>query len=396
MTRILYLANIRLPTEKAHGLQIMQNCEAFTQAGAEVRLWIARRWNTPAMNAIPDVWAHYGVARSFALRRIPCIDLLPLVPNRSDWLSHLCFYMQQFSYTLVLLFYALFTVADVYYSRDPFTLLALSFLKPRRRLAYEAHQRANGIAGQVLQHWVVRRVGTVIAITEPLARELQALSSNPRFLVAHDGIQAERFRHLPTQAAARESLSWPRDAFIVGYMGRLHTMTQDKGVGLLIEALRQVEGASLALVGGPDEIAASLRAHWISLGLPEERFLYAGQVTPPDIPRHLSAFDVCVMPHPFTPHFAYYSSPLKLFEYMASGRAVIASDLPSWADVLQEGENALLVPAGQVDALAAAIGRLQADPRLRERLAAAAADRVWSDYTWSARARRILEVLSAS
>ena len=66
MPKLLYLANIRLPTEKAHGLQIMQNCEAFTDAGAEVRLWVARRVNTAEMAAVKDVWAHYGVQPKFS------------------------------------------------------------------------------------------------------------------------------------------------------------------------------------------------------------------------------------------------------------------------------------------------------------------------------------------
>ena len=60
MTRLIYIANVRLPTEKAHGLQITQNCEAFAGAGASVTLWAARRVNTPAMRRIPDIYAHYG------------------------------------------------------------------------------------------------------------------------------------------------------------------------------------------------------------------------------------------------------------------------------------------------------------------------------------------------
>src|SRR4051812_30948237 len=76
--KLLYIASIRLPTEKAHGLQIVQNCEAFADAGAAVTLWVARRFNTAELRAVGDVWAHYGVKRNFVLRRIPCIDLLPL------------------------------------------------------------------------------------------------------------------------------------------------------------------------------------------------------------------------------------------------------------------------------------------------------------------------------
>lgn len=417
MMRLLYLANMRLPTEKAHGLQIMQNCEAFAEAGAEVRLWVARRANTPELAAINDVWAYYGVRQQFSLRRLPCIDLL-LFASAHRVLMQAAFYVQQITYTLVALIAALFTRADVYYSRDALTILALSLVKPRYALAYEAHQLAVGRAGQWVQRQVVHRAGSIIAITPPLANDLAllvgagfkraglkptpttpnmprpALGTLPsKFLIAHDGIRRERFAQMPSQAEARAALGWPPDGFIMGYVGRLQTLAADKGVGTLVKALQQVEGAALAIVGGPDEMAEALRRHWLALGLPAEHFLYAGQVAPEQVPLCLSAFDVCAMPHPYTRQFANYTSPLKLFEYMASGRPIVASDLPGWADVIQHEETALLVPAGDATALAAALTRLRADPELRQRLAQTAYQHVMAHYTWEARARAILEHL---
>ena len=105
--RLLYCANIRLPTEKAHGLQIMQNCEAFADAGADVSLWVARRWDKSALGQVRDVWAHYGVKRNFALRRLPTIDLIPLVPERTDVLARFIFGVQMVTYTATMLFLAL-------------------------------------------------------------------------------------------------------------------------------------------------------------------------------------------------------------------------------------------------------------------------------------------------
>src|SRR5690606_12700869 len=142
----------------------------------------------------------------------------------------------------------------------------------------------------------------------------------------------QRFANMPTQAAARRELGWPQTAFIVGYVGRLETLSMDKGVGLLVDALaaaplRDMPEITLALVGGPEATAETLRARWARHGLPAENFLYAGQVAPERVPVYLAAFDLCAMPHPFTQQFAYYTSPLKLFEYMASRRAILASDL---------------------------------------------------------------------
>lgn len=389
--RLLYIANMRFPTEKAHGLQIMQNCEAFADTGADVRLWVTRRFNTPQMRAVADPWAYYGVKRNFRVRRLPSIDLMPLVAEQDSLAAKLVFLAQSGTFALVALVMALFTRADIYYSRDAIMLLLLSYIKPQHMLAYEGHRVSQTRWGRWLQRRVVRRVGTVIPVTPKLGEKLITLGADPvRVLTAHDGVRRERFENVPDQQEARREIGWPEDAFVVGYVGRLHTMTMDKGVGTLVEALRQVEGASLALVGGPDDVAGALRRQWIDSGLPESRFLFAGHVLPERVPLYLSAFDVCAIPFPWTEHFAYYASPIKLFECMASRRAIIASDLPALADVVMDGESALLVPPSDVNALAAAILQLRDDAALRARLADCAYERVMAHYTWAVRAQAIL------
>lgn len=389
--RLVYAASMRWPTEKAHGLQITHNCEAFAQAGAQVTLWIPRRVNTPELRAIADPWAHYGVERLFAVRRLPGIDLMPLAAGRAR-LEKLAFALQTLTFALAALLAALVTRADVYYTRDLYTLLALSLVKRRRALAYEPHRRSQSRAGRRLQNIAARRAGAVFPVTPPLAQALIADGlPAARVLVAHDGFRRARFENLPPQGDARRALGWPADAFIVGYVGRLHTMGIDKGIGTLTDALAQLEGVALALVGGPDEMAAVLRRRWLEQGRAEADFLYAGQVAPEHVPLCLCAFDVCAMALPWTQHFAYYASPLKLFEYMAAGRPIVASDLPAWADVVQDGETALLVPPGDAGALAAAIVRLRADAGLRARLAENARARALAHYTWDARARAILD-----
>lgn len=370
----------------------MQNCEAFADAGADVTLWTARRLNTPELGAVQDVWAHYGVRQNFPLHKLPCIDLTPLVAYRNDIFSRLVFHLQQTTFILMVLLRALFTPADVIYSRDPLVLLALSFLKPRQKLVYEIHTLSASGRGRQLQRRVARRTGHSIAVTTRLKDDLLSLAGIPaaQCLVAHDGIRRARFADLPTREAARTAIGWPQAAFIVGYVGRLHTMTMDKGVGTLVAALAQVEGAALGLVGGPDDMAEALRQQWLAAGLEAGRFHYAGQVLPERVPLYLRAFDVCAMPFPWTEHFAYYASPIKLFEYMAAERAVVASDLPALADVIQEGETALLVPPGDVAALAAALRQLRDDPALRDQLGANSARLVFAHYTWEARAQNIL------
>lgn len=390
--KLFYLANIRMPTEKAHGLQIMQNCEAFAAHGAQVTLFVARRFNTAEFRQVRDVWAHYGVAKAFAVFRVPCLDLFPILERFS---GRLTFAIQTISYLMTLCLILLFRRADVYYSRDPLTLFVLSIFLPRRKLAYEAHALVNSRLGSWLQKIVARRCGVVVAVTGYLAQKLLERGGIERVnaITEHDGFRAERFANLPDPSTARRQLNLPQDVFLVGYVGRLHTMSMSKGVDTLIDAIAAAQRPiALCLLGGPDEMAEQLRARWQSLGLPTENFRYLGQVKAADVPLRLAALDVCAMPLPFTEHFAYYASPLKLFEYMAAGKAIVASDLPSTAEVVKHGQSALLTPPGDVEALAQALQRLYDQVEVREQLAQQAR-RLADHYTWQARAERILAAI---
>lgn len=390
MPKLLYLAPVRFPTEKAHGLQIAQNCEALADAGYDVHLWTAQRRNTSAMRAIDDIYAHYGIHENFTLAKLPVIDLYR-VAGGDLRIERIAFYIVLATYLIVLLLRLPFARADVIYSRDDYVLAVLSRFLPKHKLAYEAHLFATTERGARLQTAVVRSVASIVAITPRLAQDLiQERSASPTAtIVAHDGVQGARFANLPTREAAREALAWPLDVLIVGFVGRLHMLNMDKGVGTLVDALAHVPGVAIGLVGGPDEMAQILRQRWLAHGLPEAQFLYAGQVAPSQVPLYLRAFDICAMPHPFTRQFAYYTSPLKLFEYMAAERAIVASDLPGWSNVLQHEVNALLTAPDDVLSLAAAIQRLRDDPSLREQLGQKARQDVLAHYTWAARAAHI-------
>ena len=396
MPKLHYFSLMRLPTERAHGLQIMQNCEAFAAAGYDVTLWVSRRWNTPQMRRITDPYAYYGVERNFRIRRLPCIDVFPLFPTESAG-ARFAFYLLTLSYALVMLFALPFVRADVFYSRDELLLALLSRLKPKRSLAYEAHLFPSSRRGASLQRTVCGGVGSVVAITPQLRDDLVETRNADvgRIISAHDGIRRARFETLPDTVEARRQVGWDESAFIVGYVGSLKMIGLDKGVGTLLRAVANVAGAQLALVGGQSAQARALKRQWTEMGLPDKRFLHLGHVPPGDVPLYLRAFDVCAMPHPAMAQFARYTSPLKLFEYMAAAGAIVASDLPGWSDVLRHGETALLVPPDDVAAWTAAIDALQRDPDLRRKLGGNAREQVMAKYTWTARAERILAHLEA-
>jgi glycosyltransferase involved in cell wall biosynthesis len=283
----------------------------------------------------------------------------------------------------------------VLYSRDVVPLVVASVVRPHRPFAYEGHQLSRSSLGRFLQRVCLRKARVVFAVTEHLAAEYRRLGAGG-VIVARDGFREERFASLPARDEARRATSLPARAFVVGYVGRLHTMGIPKGVDCLIDAIARLADPAvhLCVVGGPVEHVAALRSLWSERGLSPTGFHAVGEVPPAAVPTYLAAFDVGAMPFPSNEHFAYYASPLKLFEYLAAGRAIVASALPSLSEVVKHGETALLVAPDDAGALASAIARLRDDPPLRERLEVAARG-LATGFAWKVRAARVLAALSA-
>lgn len=404
--QIVYTANVRVPSEKAHPYQILQMCEAFAGVGVDVRLFHADRKNPPELRT-DDVCGFYGLERNFQRCIIPNLDVFPFGEQlparlRAPW-QHLAALLQTMTYNLAL---ALRMTLEDWsrnniYSRDPLTLVMLAAMGPRhaRRLYLEAHAFPATRVGLALRRWLVIRLGGVIVITDHLKTRYEELGTPAdRLLVARDGYRAARFAIEGDQAAWRARLGWPQDAFIVGYLGRFQTMGMAKGLTELADAAAKLHKDAhappirLALIGGPDEIVDHLRARLAERGMPPETILYPGQVPHDEAPGYLRAMDVCTLPFPWTEHFAYYASPMKLFEYMAAAKPIVAADLPSHAEVIRHEQNGLLTPPGDAAALADALRRLRDDAALRGRLAQQAAIDARA-YTWEARAHSIVEFL---
>jgi len=400
--KLLYVANARLPTEKAHGVQIMKMGEAFVQGGADVELVVPFRVQPAQMRQAGDVWDYYGIRRRFKLTRLPSLDLLFLDRYLPGWLAYLPFYVQALTFNLCALFYGLLRPAEVLYSRDWMSfLLWLPWRWLRKRiLVLEEHTFPHhGGWGARLHLAVSRRVDRLVVITQRL-KELYVAAGVPagRVLVAPDGVDLARFENLPGRDEARRQLGLPLEKPIVGYVGRFHTLGVSKGLDVLVEAaaLLRERGAeiTLCLVGGPEESFPALRELARQCGLPEDELILVDRVPLQIVPPYMRAFDVCAMPFPWTEHYAHYMSPLKMFEYMASGTPVVATDLPATREILRDGQNAVLVPPDDPEALAQGLRRVLDMPDRGQQLATQARQDVVS-FTWERRAANVLSFVGA-
>ena len=168
---------------------------------------------------------------------------------------------------------------------------------------------------------------------------------------------------LPPRAEAREALGL--SGTVVATAGRL---TAQKALGDALAAIARVDGASLVVIGdGPERAGLEARRDELGLG-GRVRFLGAG--TREDVVRLFRAADVALLTS------AWENLPHTVLEALAAGTPVVATAVGGVPEVVRDGENGLLVPAGDIDAIAAALARLVGDDGLRERLAAAAASSV--------------------
>jgi glycosyltransferase involved in cell wall biosynthesis len=395
--RILYFADIRFPLERANGIQTMETCWALAERGHRVDLVVRPDTQTPAR----DPFAYYGlpIHDRLAIERAPVTG--PAIPPAARRLGYLAFAAGR----------ALGTDrADVVMTRDLTVASLLLRLPSRAPVVYESHGYAPDVAAALpallatatppgpaklarlakREAYVWRHADGYVTITRGIASQLAGLlGSRARVAVVHDGARQDR---VPL-AAGRE---FGAGGVIVGYAGHLYAW---KGVDILLEAIAKVRGVRGLIVGGHDKEPdlARVRARADALGI-QDRVTFTGQVAPRDVPVLLAGADILALPNPPSALATHATSPLKLFEYMAAGKPVVASNLPSLREVLTDAATALMVEPGSADAIADAIRRLAGDRALRERLAEAAAAAV-AEYSWSRRAERLEalfhEVLSA-
>ena len=384
---ILYFADIRFPLERANGIQTMETCWALADRGHHVSLVVRPDTHVPAR----DPFAYYGRPANERL----VIERAPIpgrgIPSAARRVGYLSFAAGR-----------AMGRRELVMTRDLAVASMLLRLPGRPPLVYESHGYAPDVAAAlpqllstarppsprklarlaVREAFVWKHAHGYVTITRGLEQELtRRFGARQRVAVVPDGVRVE----------SGEARLKP-DTTTVVYSGHLYPW---KGVDVLLEAFAQVPEVKGLIIGGHEQESdlGRLRALASRLGL-DSRVTFTGPVAPPEVAAKLAAGDILALPNPASAISSHATSPLKLFEYMAADRAIVASDLPAIREVLTHDENAWLVTPGDPGALAAGIRQLAADPQLRQRLGAAARVAV-AEYSWQRRAER-LEALFTS
>ena len=245
---------------------------------------------------------------------------------------------------------------------------------------------------RAVEREVLRAADRLVTVSTALERWLTELGVDPeRISVVPNGVDADRFDVGDgVRAVARDELG-AADEALVGFVGSLRPWHD---VSALIEAIARLRrhGTSVKLVvvgDGPQR--GELTEQTSRAGLDA---VFTGAVAHEQVPAHLAALDVAVVP--YAPSERFYFSPLKLVEYLAAGVPVVAADIGDLGHCVRSGKTGWLYPPGDVDALAEAIRAAIDDGPSARQLGRAGRDHVRAEHTWAANARRVVELAQSS
>jgi glycosyltransferase involved in cell wall biosynthesis len=367
--RIAYVAGTALPSRVASAVNVLKMCRAIAGAGHEVTLY-ARGRQADA----PAVLEAYGIE--------PCFELVLRAPPGLPLAKNLLYP------PLAARAMASRPAPDLIYGRHAYALAAAARFSAAP-IAYETHAMPTRRARRLAESWLFRqpRFALLVAISQALAEDYAAqvpALAGQAVLVAHDGADAVADPGPPPSP-------WPGRPAVpqLGYVGHLYP---GKGMEIVAALAAALPDCDLHVVGGTERDLAA----WHARCAGQANLHLHGFVPHARVPAFLARFDLLLAPpQPSVASAAgreigRWMSPLKVFEYMAAGKPILASDIPALREILRDGETALLLPPGEPAAWAAALRGLLRDPGRGAALGAAARAAFLAEYTWDARAARIL------
>lgn len=347
----------------AYSVHVMHMCQAFAAAGAKVELFVPNRQGEPT----EDDFTFYDVQPNFTLTKLP-------------------FYGEPTNtlYNITAARRAIRSGAELIYCRS---LKAAIFCARHAPTVFEAHvSHANSWSKRQAIKALIRRKHFRRIVTISQALKDDFLTHFPlhddQVIVAHDGAD-------PLTSNAHEAAS---EKLHVAYVGQLYP---GKGMEIISQLAPLCPFAEFHIIGGREEDIAL----WKSRTMGTDNLHFHGYRPHAQALAALPEYNVLLAP--YMPHvrvkggtdIGQWMSPLKLFEYMAAGRAILCSDLPVLREVMTHEQNCLLAPPDDIPAWHAALDKLQ-NGQLRETLGRQAQEAFLAQYTWQQRARNLLANLA--
>ncbi len=290
--------------------------------------------------------------------------------------------------------YSLFSIAGLESARWHGVRFALEVNAPLVTEARLHRQLIMEPLAKSIERYLFSKADHVFPVSRTLGEYIHGVAPSARVTPLPNGVHLLRF--LSAADGSRWRSRWMKDSsngFLLGFVGSLRPW---HGTDLLLEAFRLARNrcadCRLVIVGdGPGRGAIEQKIQEYKL---EDWVTLTGAVAHEEIPDILQAIDVLVAPYPTSEGF--YFSPLKIFEYMAAGKPIVASAIGQVVDILTHGDTAILTPPGDAAALSEALSLLRVDPAYRDRLGRRAREVAATQHEWKHRVRQWEEHLAGT
>jgi glycosyltransferase involved in cell wall biosynthesis len=371
--KIAVITNSRIPSLTANSIQAMKVTQALMQLGHEIRMFAPRETESVSQDSLA---AHYG------LRFVPDLELLPSIKRlkRFDFIFHAQRAAKRFG-------------ADLIYTWLPQS--AVIGLWAGYPVILEMHADVSGVMGAwwMSQFWKAngKKLMTVTtsALRNALERSTKIRFKDDSVFIAPNGVELEKYDRLPNPSEARHQLNLP-EGLTVGFTGHIYP---GRGADLLFELAKQMPQINFLWVGGTPELVEFWRGKLTEAKM--TNVTMTGFVMHERIALYQAAADVLLMPYSRSisassgQDIAEVINPMKMFEYMASWRAIVCADLNVIREVLNDG-NAVFCEPDDIGNWKLEIESLLADESRRRELGSQARKDV-EQLTWLKREERVME-----
>lgn len=274
---------------------------------------------------------------------------------------------------------------NIHYGRCPHSLLASMYLGNADKWYFEAHDLPKGLLRRIAERMILKspKLSKLVVISNELKNDYQKLFpflDENKIIVAHDAA------NLPKVTSFKKEESYSTKSFRIVYAGSLYP---GKGFEVIKELAQRMSDCNFIVVGDVEPLSVEERTNQPT------NLKLVGYIPHQEVSDYLSNADVLLLPNQEKVQvegggdIGKYTSPLKLFEYMAHQKPIVASSLPNLREVLIDKENALLVESDNIDSWVSAIESLRGNGSLRKKLALNAIRKFEREYTWEKRVKRI-------
>lgn len=380
MTTLLY--HHRTLGDGAEGIHIQEMIRAFRDLGHQVVVLspVGEKTNQASAKRSWGERLRRGLPRAF----FECLEIAYNLPATANLLLLARRHRPSFIYER----YVTFNAAGAVAAR----LLGIPLiLEVNAPLALERSQQPDETLrfqrlAHFLERWICSHSHRTLVVSTPLRDYLASVGvPAAKLAVVPNGVNLRSFASPPYAGALRERLGFPAEAKVIGFVG---VMRPWHGIDMLLDAFAMLDKEASAelrlLLVGDSPIQGELMAQVERLGL-TGKVVITGRVRHADIPGHIALFDIAV-----SPKATFYASPMKIIEYMAMGKAVVAPDMANIRDLIEDGLDGRLFSPGSASSLAAALSGLIADPARTAAIGEAARRKTLERLNWENNARTVL------